>query len=1077
MEEWLLLAIYENNFPNFLIDNPEANFIYIYLLTMHKNKPFVITLLLLIGLALTFWLGSRYPTLNEKALMGGGADMADLGFDKVIAVDANAGTLERVFVVTLNWAETNKKGMTFGILFASTILTLISLIKQREFNKTWANTLLGVVIGAPLGVCVNCAAPIAKGMQSGGLRRETTLAAMISSPTLNVVILTMLFALFPWYIATIKVVVTLLFILIGIPLIARISGSFFTTGGPIKPKRVLGEDLILNRFTVDYSEETMAISSWLLASKWVIIHLLKNLWYIIKTTVPLMLLAGILGAIMITILPWNELVYLVSSGGMIKQFFLLILVAVFGILLPVPIAFDVIIAAILMAAGMPVHFVMALLFTLGVFSVYSFFVVSESMSWKLGALLLASLSFLGMVSGVIANKTEDYFSEKQRQFLVENFISDNEPIPLINQPPEAGMSLEALSAELNQHEMPYEVDHELSQDGSLYSLSSTSFNNQPNDQTSWRFEKKIGDEHGISIPYYLSSLNIMTPFAHFRSTAAADVHNDGWEDILISNREWLMLYANVGGTYKRQKLKTDIWDSVFFLNAAFSDFNNDGWQDIYFSTYIDGNYILYNQEGDFEQGQLVKLPSLEESGITTAPGFADIDGNGEMDILLGNWSAGPWSRDGAMKSSQNLILYQREGQFIQEKLDGVNGETLSTLIVDWNDDGKHDIAIGNDFNPPEQFYESTENGLAKVTRTFPVSTTTTMSITSADIDNDLKEELLFSQVSNDNNAKHLPFRDLCAELTGTSYYENCQLSRDYLYELFRAIINKRPSFCEGITDPALSQDCKAYYMLYSSQDFSLEELNQAFGENWPMHQRVVDLRATAVMADRQGLNGWKNEVSSLMDESVLLDYVNGSWTNRANVAGVSKTGWSWNTEFADLDNDGWQDLYVANGHHINTNGSRVSNIFYKNTGEGNFRDETESTGLGLFQESISYVYTDKDRDGDLDIVLMPQFGPAWVFENFGNSNHSVSFSLRDFISNRSAIGAKIYIDYDEDNEFDQMRQIRSSGGFISQNAPDALFGLGSYSSIKKIKVIWPSGEEVVFDRKLQADKAYKILRK
>jgi hypothetical protein len=266
-------------------------------------------------------------------------------------------------------------------------------------------------------------------------------------------------------------------------------------------------------------------------------------------------------------------------------------------------------------------------------------------------------------------------------------------------------------------------------------------------------------------------------------------------------------------------------------------------------------------------------------------------------------------------------------------------------------------------------------------------------------------------------------------------------------------------------------------MLYSSQDFSLEELNQAFGENWPMHQRVVDLRATAVMADRQGLNGWKNEVSSLMDESVLLDYVNGSWTNRANVAGVSKTGWSWNTEFADLDNDGWQDLYVANGHHINTNGSRVSNIFYKNTGEGNFRDETESTGLGLFQESISYVYTDKDRDGDLDIVLMPQFGPAWVFENFGNSNHSVSFSLRDFISNRSAIGAKIYIDYDEDNEFDQMRQIRSSGGFISQNAPDALFGLGSYSSIKKIKVIWPSGEEVVFDRKLQADKAYKILRK
>lgn len=1044
---------------------------------MYKNKPFIITLLLLIGLALTFWLGSRYPTLNEKALMGGGADMADLGFDKVIAVDANAGTLERVFVVTLNWAETNKKGMTFGILFASTILTLISLIKQREFNKAWANTLLGVVIGAPLGVCVNCAAPIAKGMQSGGLRRETTLAAMISSPTLNVVILTMLFALFPWYIATIKVVLTLLFILIGIPVIARISGSFFTKGSPIKPKPALGEELILNRFTVDYSEETMAITSWFQAAKWVIIHLFKNLWYIIKTTVPLMLLAGILGAIMITILPWNELVYLVSSGGMIKQFFLLILVAVFGILLPVPIAFDVIIAAILMAAGMPVHFVMALLFTLGIFSVYSFFVVSESMSWKLGALLMVSLSFLGMVSGVIANKTEDYFSEKQRQFLVENFINDNEPIPLINQSPEAGVSIEVLSTELDEHKMSYEIDHELSQDGSLYSLGSTSFNAQPNEQTSWGFEKKIGDEHGITIPYYLSSLNIMTPFAHFRSTAAADVHNDGWEDILISNREWLMLYANIGGVYKRQTLKTDNWDSVFFLNASFADFNNDGWSDIYFSTYMDGNYILYNDAGNLEEGKMIRLPSFDGLGITTAPSFADLDGNGEMDILLGNWSSGPWSRDGAMESSQNLIIYQREGQFIPERLDGVNGETLSTLIVDWNNDGKHDIAIGNDFNPPEQFYESTENGLAKVTQTFPSSTTTTMSITSADIDNDLKEELLFSQVSNDNNFKHLPFRDLCGELEGTPYYESCQISREYLYGLFKAINNKMPGYCENIQDPALAQDCKAYYMLYSSQDFSSEELLQAFGHNWPTHQKVIDLRSSAKSADRKGFNGWENETMSLMDQSVLLDYDNGSWTNQAEIKGVSKTGWSWNTDFADLDNDGWIDLYVANGHHINTNGSRVSNIFYKNSGEGTFRNETESSGLGLFQESISYVYTDRDNDGDLDIVLMPQYGPAWVFNNSGGTNESISIELQDSLSSSKSIGAKVYIDYDEDEDFDQMRQIRLSGGFISQNAPKATFGLGEYKSIKKIKVIWPSGEEMVMNGEFKTGKSYKIIRK
>ena len=59
----------------------------------------------------------------------------------------------------------------------------------------------------PLGVCVNCAAPIAKGLYAGGARAETTLAAMIASPTLNIVVLTMLFGLFPFYMALTKHVV------------------------------------------------------------------------------------------------------------------------------------------------------------------------------------------------------------------------------------------------------------------------------------------------------------------------------------------------------------------------------------------------------------------------------------------------------------------------------------------------------------------------------------------------------------------------------------------------------------------------------------------------------------------------------------------------------------------------------------------------------------------------------------------------------------------------------------------------------------------------------------------------------
>jgi len=78
-----------------------------------------------------------------------------------------------------------------------------------------------VAVGTPLGVCVNCAAPVAKGMHDGGARLETTLATMFSSPTLNIVVLTMLFSMFPLYLVVIKLTLTLTFILVVVPLLAR----------------------------------------------------------------------------------------------------------------------------------------------------------------------------------------------------------------------------------------------------------------------------------------------------------------------------------------------------------------------------------------------------------------------------------------------------------------------------------------------------------------------------------------------------------------------------------------------------------------------------------------------------------------------------------------------------------------------------------------------------------------------------------------------------------------------------------------------------------------------------------------
>ena len=87
----------------------------------------------------------------------------------------------------------------------------------QSSDRRFRNSFMGMFVGTPLGVCVNCVAPIAKGMYEGGSKMETALAVMFSSPTLNIVVLTMLFSIFPFYMALMKLLATFILILIIVP--------------------------------------------------------------------------------------------------------------------------------------------------------------------------------------------------------------------------------------------------------------------------------------------------------------------------------------------------------------------------------------------------------------------------------------------------------------------------------------------------------------------------------------------------------------------------------------------------------------------------------------------------------------------------------------------------------------------------------------------------------------------------------------------------------------------------------------------------------------------------------------------
>jgi len=239
---------------------------------LHDRRVILIACLL-VALAAEFWGGSRYPALNEKLLMGTETPLSGLAFSPLLKIAPGDTAVMRVVRETINWTYTNRQGMTFGILFGALVMTLLPLVNRTRVRNRFTNSAMGLLAGAPLGVCVNCAVPIGKGIHAAGGSVETMLAAMVSSPTLNVVVLTMVFSLFPPYMAIIKIAFTLGFILIGVPLLTRLTHT---------PARIVASKL------VDMSPplQSEVIKTWIEAVVWVAKSFGRNLWFVVKTTVP-----------------------------------------------------------------------------------------------------------------------------------------------------------------------------------------------------------------------------------------------------------------------------------------------------------------------------------------------------------------------------------------------------------------------------------------------------------------------------------------------------------------------------------------------------------------------------------------------------------------------------------------------------------------------------------------------------------------------------------------------------------------------------------------------------------------------
>jgi hypothetical protein len=188
----------------------------------------------------------------------------------------------------------------------------------------------------------------------------------------------------------------------------------------------------------------------------------------------------------------------------------------------------------------------------------------------------------------------------------------------------------------------------------------------------------------------------------------------------------------------------------------------------------------------------------------------------------------------------------------------------------------------------------------------------------------------------------------------------------------------------------------------------------------------------------------------------------------------------WGDAFLDLNNSGWLDFILVNGHvypQVGASGTgtvyREPKLVYANQHDGTFRDDSKTSGpaIEIPQVSRGLAVGDLFNDGHLEIVIENlEGGPMILRANADAQNQWLSLELRGTKGNLLALNARAKV---TSGEHTQQDEVRSGGSYLSQNDLRLHFGLGKHAGADKVEVTWPSGAKETFVN-LAADRFYVV---